>query len=258
MAMETWSKFYYGYEVTSSNNKLNFNEGALELTATLTVGIYSPSDLAVEVKTALDAAGAKTYTVTFNRSTRKFTINCGAGTYTLLVATGSNLATTAFTLLGFTGADLAGLIAYTSNLSSGSEYKVQFKLQDYTAPTEWYEKIDPSVNESASGHVEIVSFGTVQFTEFNMMFITNKSMDGVVIRNNQTGVSVANSFMQFIIKRGKFDFMPDENDPATYYKLTLESTPSSSKGVGYKLQEETSKSLPGFYQTGKLKFRVVS
>lgn len=257
MAMNTWSKFYYGYEIGINNNKINFNEGSGQLTATISIGIYSPSDLATEIKTQLDAIGVKTYTVVFSRSTRKYTISCNAGSFDLLIATGLNSSAGVYDLIGFTGAsDLIGLGSYTSDNVSGDEYKPQFKLQDYTSPENWFEKVDSSVNESSSGYVEVISYGTVQFTEFNLMFITDKPMDGEVIRNNPSGLSDINRFMQFLIKRGNFDFMPDENVPSTYYKLTLESTADSSKGVGYKLQEEVNKSLPGFYQTGKLKFRV--
>jgi hypothetical protein len=257
MALGTFSKFYYGYQIDQTNNKIDIAEGGPQLTATLTSGIYTPTDLATEIKTQLDVAGAKTYTVTFSRTTRKFTIAADSGTYSILISTGTNALTSPYDLLGFTGAaDLTGVITYTSDSASGSQYSPQFWLQNYTAPTDWLEKSDASVNETSGGQVEILSFGDQYYTEFTILFITNLAMDNRVIKNNPNGVANARSFLEFLIKRGPCEFMPDEATPATFYKITLESTDESSKGVSFKLKEETGRNLPNIYTSGKLKFRV--
>ena len=90
----------------------------------------------------------------------------------------------------------------------------------------------------------------------NMLYITNLPMDGKLIKNNVTGLSDAQAFMQFITTRNDLEFMPDEDDSASFFTIQLERTATNSKGVGYLLKEETGKNLPGFYSTGKLKFRV--
>lgn len=258
MALGTFSKFYYGYEIDLENYKIDFDEGSGELTAELTVGTYSPAGLATEIKTQLDAVGTKTYTVTFNRSSRFFTIACDSGTFDILIDTGTNKSLSPYDLLGFTGSvDLTGAGSYSSDSASGYEYKPQFWLQDYTSPDDWIELIDPSVNISANNIVEVVSFGDVSFTEFTIQFITDLPMDGRVILNNPNGVFDANHFMQYAIRKGKLDFMPDVNNLNTYWTLILESTPDNRSGVGYRLREETSRNLPNIYQTGRLKFRVV-
>lgn len=257
MALGTFSKFYYGFEITLNNYKIDFDEGAGPLVAELTLGIYSPSDLETEIKTQLDAVGTKTYTVSFNRVTRKFSIACDTGTFSIPIFTGPNKDLAPYYLLGFTGADLSGSGSYTSNIEAGDQYKPQFWLQDYTQAEDWNEKVDSAVNQSASGFVEVISFGDVQFKEFNILFITNLAMDGVVIKNNPQGLEAARDFMNFCIKRGTIDFMPDESLPNVFYKLILETTELSSKGTGFRLKEETGKNLPGIYQTGKLKWRVV-
>lgn len=258
MALGVFSKFYYGYEIDLENNKIDIDEGSGELTATLTIGTYSPEGLATEIKTQLDAVGTKEYTVTFNRTNRKYTIACDAGTFDILIDTGTSAGLSPYDLLGFTGTvDLTGLGTYTSDSASGYEYKPQFWLQDYTAPTEWTELIDPSINISSSNIVEVVSFGNAQFTEFTIQFITDLPMDGKVIRNNPNGLSDANDFMQYITRKGKLDFMPDEGDVNTFYTVILDSTPESRNGTGYRLREETGRNLPNIYQTGRLKFRVV-
>lgn len=98
--------------VDSDNNKIDFEETAsTELTATLTEGSYTPADLATEVKTQMDAAGASTYTVTYDAVRKTFDIASdragGGGIFTLQFATGSNNANSAAALLGYDDEDLA-------------------------------------------------------------------------------------------------------------------------------------------------------
>jgi hypothetical protein len=64
------------YPVNSNNNSVVFEEdgSATDFTATLTPGAYSASELATEVKTRMDAAGANTYTVTYDTNTYKYVI----------------------------------------------------------------------------------------------------------------------------------------------------------------------------------------
>jgi hypothetical protein len=50
--------------------------------------------------------------------------------------------------------------------------------------------------------------------------------------------------------------MPYEDDVNNYYKIQLETTRDNSKGVGFKLIEETGKNLPGYFNLGKMKWRV--
>lgn len=259
MALGNFSRFYYGFEITSSNNKFDFNEGAGAIVATMDIGIYTPTQMAAELKLQLDAIGTKTYTVTFSRSTRKFTIACDAGNYSILISSGANATVGVYSTIGFTTVtDRTAAGTYTSDDPAGSEYNPQFWLQDYTAPTNWIDKNEASVNVSATGHVEVISFGDTQFTEFNILFITDLAMDGRVIKNNPNGVVNANTFMQFAIKRGAIEFMPSDQDLNTFYTIRLDSTPENSKATGYKLKEETGRNLPGIYTTGKLKWRVES
>ena len=86
--------------IDSSNNKLNFKEDKLggdplsaELTATITSGTYTISELEAEIKTRLDAASVNgiTYTVSYDNSTKKFNIQgAGLDELKLLWKTGTN------------------------------------------------------------------------------------------------------------------------------------------------------------------------
>lgn len=116
-----YSAYKYDYEaindviiITAKNGKIDFAEGGSQLTATLTPGSYSPTTLCAEIKTRMDAAGAQTYTVTFNAITRKFTIAQGGATFSLLFATGTNAYISASGVLGFDIEDQTGAMTYTS------------------------------------------------------------------------------------------------------------------------------------------------
>lgn len=256
MSLSTFSSFYLTFEITSDNQNINFDEGGGELLASISVGSYSLSGLLVAMKTALDSAGADTYTVTVNRSTRIITIS-STGTFSLLLQTGSQVGTSPFELIGFTGTvDTGTASSHSGDSGAGVEYRNQFILQDYVGPDDFQETIDATVNEAASGALEVVSYGTRRFVEMNVMFINDFPQDGRVIKNNPNGRADAQAFMQSLIKKGPLEFMPDFANPSVFYELVLESTPESKDGVGYRLKEEIGLNLPGYFRTGVLRFRV--
>ncbi len=60
------------YSIDGSNNIIYFNESSVARTATLSVGTYSPTQLASEIKTQMDIGGINTYTITYQNNTNKF------------------------------------------------------------------------------------------------------------------------------------------------------------------------------------------
>lgn len=91
--------------ITSENNKLQFQETAgTTLTATLTTGTYTPSQLATQVQTQLNSTGGTpAYTVSYDSVSRKFTIasDRAGGAVFILVGTGSYSSVSAHKILGF-------------------------------------------------------------------------------------------------------------------------------------------------------------
>jgi len=80
-----------GQFVIDANNKyIDFDEGGGELVATLTEAIYTGQTICTEIKTRMDAAGAKVYTVTYSESTARSTIAADAGTFSLDWQTGTH------------------------------------------------------------------------------------------------------------------------------------------------------------------------
>jgi len=101
------------YVIDATNNKIDFTEdGGSELTASLANSTYilgassaTAGTLCAEIKTALEAAGAGTYTVTYSRTTKKITIAISGGVITAFVLkwnTGTNKLLCPAVMLGWT------------------------------------------------------------------------------------------------------------------------------------------------------------
>ncbi len=251
----TYSKFYYGYEIDETNYLLNFKEGAgAELTAELNSGKYTFTDFAAEIKRALDDVGALTYTVTANRTLRTITV-AATNTFSLLAATGTNIDSGPFTLMGFPATDRTGASTYTGPSESGSEYIPQFYLQNYVGSADWRQASDASVNKTAAGVIEIVSFGEERFVQFQIRYINQVNQANGPIKYDSAALANARNFMRYIIQRAPFEFMPSIAAPSSFETLTLDSSPDSSSGTGYKLKELYDQNLPGYFETAILKFR---
>jgi hypothetical protein len=257
MSLSTRSRFYYGVEIDSTNNQVDFTEAGVPMVATLSIGAYSFTDLATEFSRALNAAGDYTYTVTANRSTRTFTVaTTGLENFELLGTTGVTVGTSALPDLGF-AADQTGTNTYTGT-GVGTAYSPQFVLQSYVSSEDFRSAVDAVVNTSASGKVEIFSFGSEKFVEFNIRLATNVSQPtGHSIENSATGVEDLRLFMRHICNKFPVEFMADRDTPNTFETLILEKTPEDQKGVKYKLRELYDKNLPGYYETGVLTMRVI-
>lgn len=126
------------YNINSSNNKIDFTEdGGAEINITIPPGNYSTTSLATAIRTAMDAAGAKTYTVSLSSTNYKTTIaiDTGGGTFDLLWNTGANTAETIGSILGFiVTADSTASASYTSpnvfNLTGAD--KIYIKTNTFT------------------------------------------------------------------------------------------------------------------------------
>ena len=257
MSISTHSVFYYGLEIDETNNKLNFDEGAGELTATLNNGFYTHEDLALEIKQKMTTASTlpQVYAVLFDRVNRTFQISSD-NNFSLLVATGSQSAVSCFPTIGFSLTDRSGDDTYSGNLATGKVYYPQFFLQDYLDDRFMVEKIDATVSESADGQVQTVFFGTRKFVKMNIKLITDKPQDGLVIRNNPNGVNDFLDFMNALIDKRPVEFMPNINDRNTFKTLIIEDIPGGKDGTGFEIVEMIGQNLPEYYETGLLKFRV--
>ena len=258
MTRKVYPLFIYGFTITAENQIIDFSEGGGALQAAVEVGAYTATDFALAVKAALDAAGANTYTVTYNRTTLKMTI-AGSGAFSLLSATGAYSGSGIWGLLGFTTAtDKTGAATYTGTLDAGYVYRPQFWLQEYVSSDDYQQASDASVNKTATGRTEVIHYGIEKFIEMNITMITDIAQGtGSVVRTNATGVADARRFLQFATTKAPFEYVEDEDVPATFQTVILESTAENSKGTGYRLRELYDRFAPGYFESGKLKLRVI-
>jgi hypothetical protein len=259
MTIRTRSVFYFVEEITEENFSLNFiepNADNVELNAKLGIGSYTMSDLAIEVENKLNQTGQVTYNVTFDRDTRIMTI-AGDDLFNILASSGSNIGITAWATIGFT-TDQTGLSSYNGDSAFGSEYLPQYFLQDYIDKNDNLDNIQSSINESASGDVEVVTFGDLRFYEFNIRWITDTlPKSGSWLEYRENAVQKARDFLTFCIRKQDLEFMPDRDTRGTFDKVILESTRASRNGTGFLLRELTGQGLDEYYETGRLRFRVL-
>jgi hypothetical protein len=252
----TFSQFYFGHTITSTNASLDFSEGGPELQADLNPGDYSLTEFLVEIKRAMEAIGALTYTVSVDRATRLITI-AGSGTFSLLAGSGTRIGTGVWGLAGFAATDLTGTNTYTGGLASGSIWRPQCKLANYIAPEDNLTQIDAVVNESASGNIQVVLFGQQRFIEMRAPVITEKAIkSGTLVEAQSGAIANARAFLEYATTKAKFEFMPDRDTPNTFYKVLLEQTAKSRNGTAYQL--ERYEDAFGVFDTGNLVLRVVN
>jgi hypothetical protein len=217
-------------------------------------GYYSPTAYLEEAGRAMNEVGTYGYAWTLNRTTRIATVTAGT-IFTLRCATTGNAA---WTMVGAsTLSNKTGALTYAMDTTTGSEFSPQFWLQDYVDSDHYRAAVDQVVRTAVDGSVEVVRWGRVRFTQFNISRQTNVTMpSNAPIENDADGVESLLAFVDFITTKGKFEFMKDRAVPGTYKTLMLESFPGWNDGTGYMLKELYAKGMPGYFETGILKLRV--
>jgi hypothetical protein len=249
------SVFYYGHSIDSNNRYLNFDEGAGELTAQLRIRDYSLTDFCNEVARAMTEIGTQTYACVASRITRQITISA-SDNFDLLITSGSFSGQSVLELVGFTGADLIGLNSYQGNIASGDEWVPQFPIQDFLDFKFTKKPSQSSVNESASGLVEVVKFGASNFMECRFDYITDRPMPiSSYIESDIDGINKAILFMTYITEKKTVEFMLDRDNRNEFERCILESTSSGRDGTEFSLNHVSG--LRDYHTTGNLTFRKV-
>ena len=118
------------------------------------------------------------------------------------------------------------------------------------------EAANATVKQSASGIIEVVKFGNIEFAELNIPYATDIIDQGYMV-DDASGVSKLRYLMNYLITKAPIEMVQDVNNPSVFTKCILESTRANKKGVGYTLKELYSRGLTGYFETGKLKFRKI-
>lgn len=255
MALKGQSLFLYGYQVTEINRSLDFRaaSGGPVIMATLTIGYYSLSSLLTEIARAMQAVDSlNRYTGTVDRTYSGGTENrvtiSTTGTYLdLLFSSGPRVASSCAPLIGFNATDYTGATSYSGSSSSGTTLltSADFPGYSYTSPN--LLKANSGVrNLSSSGKPEAVVFSEQRFWELGFKYIEEDLAE-----------SAWSDFLSWCCKQRRIEFTPDVLNPTVFYNGTLESTDEDANGMGFRLKEMLSDNLPGVYDTGILKFRVI-
>jgi hypothetical protein len=186
----TFSAYKLDYDLTddviivdSTNNKINFKENSVtELTATLTSGVYSPTTFCTEVDTRLTAAGAQSYTISFDSVTRKFSLVQGGTYFRLLFGTGTNANVSAAGLLGFDDNDQISATTYTSQYAKSGILRITKPITIFQDSSAY------NVSNRESGKVFLIDSSTF-LREYPLTRITEEIPDKFcLIDQNRFGV----------------------------------------------------------------------
>lgn len=146
------------YNVNSYNNQITFIDN-LSVTHTITIpnGSYNINNLLTAIQTALNAASALVFTLTYNSTTFKLTIST-TDNFQLLFGSGLNQLNY---LLGFSSIDLNGANSYTSDLCVSLSFNYIVIKIDEIGRTAYYStnKRDEKtfiipINEPSGSYVE--------------------------------------------------------------------------------------------------------
>lgn len=259
MTVKTYSSFTYGHTITDDNKYIQFDEGIGEISVELDIGSYTLGSFVDAIANKMNnAVGiSNTYTATLDRTTRVITLS-STGNFDLLVTTGSLAGASAFSLMGFTS-DKLGATSHIGDSSSGSYFEPQFLLQGFVDFDNNVKTVQASVNESASGAIEVVSYGRVKYMECNITLQTNISQgNGSVLKNDPAGETNLRNFLNYATTKAPLEFIPDIDTPGEFTDCLLEKTPESSKGVDYKVKELYSKGFAEYFESGIITFREIS
>lgn len=128
------TKFFFNpIEITSTTKYIDFTDSTGTVAAVLTEKIYkTPVDLAAEVASKMTGVSSDVISCSFDSSTGKFTISSDGTVLSLLTTTGTNVANTAYSKIGFSGADKTLALTYTSETAQtyDSPYAPSFDVAD--------------------------------------------------------------------------------------------------------------------------------
>jgi hypothetical protein len=256
MGLLSRSTFYYGHAVEGSAHFISIDEGAGEISVNLTPSGYTFTELALELERALNSVGTLTYTISANRLTRKYTITASAN-FSILAASGDYFGSSLYTVLGFNSVDKTGASSYVSDFSTGLEWRPQLPLFSYVPSRLREGSLSSTQDESGNGNIQVITFGTVNYMEFEAKFITDRKDQPVYIENDQNAVANAMGFLSYVRKKNRFEFMEDRNVVSVFEKMILQKTSQSANGLEVKLEEMTGSNLQDYYETKLITCRKV-
>ena len=99
------------YNITAANNTIYWNAGSGPLSATISPGAYSVTLLTVALTTAMTAANPNEYSVSYNYTTMKISIDCDVN----ISLTCTNTTNAIWDVIGFAAVDRASAASHTAD-----------------------------------------------------------------------------------------------------------------------------------------------
>jgi len=232
MSVNTYSAFTYGHTITDENKYIQFNEGSGEITVEIPIGSYTLGSFVNAIGTAMNSGNGVTgeYTASVDRSQRVISISSTVA-FSLPVLSGSLAGQSAFELMGFSF-DKSSATSQTGDTVSGEYFSPQYLLQTYTPFVNNVRTIQATVNQSASGQVEVVSYGRVNFMECNITLQTDIVQgNGSLLRSDPQGETNLRAFLDYATTKAPIEFIEDVDSPDNFTDCLLESTQESGSGV---------------------------
>ncbi|MCL5062007.1 MAG: flagellar filament capping protein FliD [Nitrospirae bacterium] len=218
---QTLSNTASQYVITSgSNDKIVFNDGTSDYTATLAAGTYTADGLAAEIKSKMEAAtgAADTYTVTYSSATGKFTINNNN--------TGGNPATLTLKWLdaNSTAAGILGFDTVDSSVAKGSSDTSDFVGGMFID--------NAGVANSTNGRVKLVfgTTGTLAVDDKFSIDVFNPEMQAAqdaVIKVDNTTITKSSNTITDAIQGVTMNLL--KADTSSTVTLTVSSDTSGAK-----------------------------
>jgi hypothetical protein len=265
-----YSSFNYGHAITKENKFFPIDEGSGEINVELRVRSYTLGQFVIELNRALNEFGSNQYQVILDRNTGKITIYSD-GQFTILINSSDLKVVSCYELAGFTGnVNLVAIgneepeevFSIEADAICGKVFNPQFELQNYIDFEDSQRAGNASINESASGKVEVVKFGNVKFMTANITMQTNITQVSDCnfvspIKPDPNGYENLRNFLLYTTTKAPIEFVRNIENRNTFTNCILESTPNDSNGTGFEIIQLYSRGLVGYYESGNLTFRAI-
>ena len=246
------SAFIYGYTVEDSQKTFYFDEGSGVQSFDVDAKGWALEELRQEIQNRLNDNGDLSYSVSVDRTTRRFTISADAN-FDLLPSesnTGS-----LFEVIGYTS-DKTGAMSYESDVQTGRMYIPQFPLENYTPFDNDIRTIGGNKAEAPSGATRGINFGLLRHMTCDFAFISDiEHRKNSPIESNPNGEQDARDFMDYCISFGGMEFFEDRTNLTDFVQCIQISNGRNRNGQGYAL--ERLGKVYTYFQIRKLTFREI-
>jgi len=204
------------FNVNSNNNIFYINDGA-DKAVTLTLGDYTPSAMALEIQTRLNAVSTA-FTVSFNNNTNKITIS-RTSNFNLLFASYSNN-NQICDVIGFDKTDHTGTTTYTSeNIYNGRPYNILMIRSEELPLTNTVRKINNTNNPThCQFYINLRTYEFGQVANPENSFIYPKNLRLTDDLGNNKNINFKYYFLTDNNTVNEVDF--NKQEPTLIFKFT--------------------------------------